>query len=104
MISKTTRICTVVSVVSRSSGAPRAVLEKGLLAYRSHKSLEDPVADVPVDIGRCAVEADAHVPVRRTVSSRVHAHNLHDRSHVSPRRSFAMAARSELSARAERYS
>ena len=32
------------------------MLEKGLLAYRSHESLEDPVAVVPVDISRRAVE------------------------------------------------
>ena len=56
----------------------REPLEKGMLAYRSHESLEDPVADVPVDVSRCVVEADARVPVRRTVSSRVHAHNPHD--------------------------
>ena len=78
MISETTHACTVVSVVSRSGGAPRAVLEKGLLAYRSHESLEDPVADVPVDIGRRAVEADAYVLVHRTAPSHVHAHKLHD--------------------------
>ena len=78
MISETTHACTVVFVVSRSGGAPRAMLEEGLLAYRSHESLEDPVADVPVDISRCDVESDAHVLVRRIVPSRVHAHNLRD--------------------------
>ena len=61
MISETTCACTAVSVVSRNGGAPRAVFAKGLLAYRSHESLEDPVADVPVDISRRAVETDARV-------------------------------------------
>ena len=49
---------------------------KGLLAFRSHESLEDPMADVPVDISRCAVEAEAHALVHRTVSSHEHA-DLH---------------------------
>ena len=52
--------------------------KKGLLAYRSHESLEDPVAAMPVDISRYAVKAEAHGFVRRTVPSRVHAHNLRD--------------------------
>ena len=77
MISEITRACAAVSVVPRSGGDPRAVLEKGLLAYRSHESLEDPVADVPVDIGRCTVEADAHVLIHRTAPSHEHAQNLH---------------------------
>ena len=77
MISEITRTCAVVSVVSRSGGAPRAVLEKGLLAYRSHESLVDPMAEMPVDISRCAVKAEAHGFVRRTVSSHEHAYGLH---------------------------
>ena len=36
----------------------RTMLEKGLLAYRSHESLEDPMAGMPFNIGRCAVEAE----------------------------------------------